>query len=80
MLNSLLYYFDVNNINSFFQSNFCILLRVLKQVNLNVCIFFYSGQVHIISTDNEDNDDNFVAAASPPKIDLRPNTQELDVC
>ncbi|PSN31336.1 DDB1- and CUL4-associated factor 11 [Blattella germanica] len=38
-----------------------------------------SGQVHIVSSDPDDSDDDFVAASSPPKwIDLKPNTKELD--
>lgn len=40
----------------------------------------FSGQVHIISSDRDDSEDEFVAAASPPRMmDLRPNTKELDV-
>jgi hypothetical protein len=46
--------------------------------------FFYlnifSGQVHIISSDRDDSEDEFVAAASPPRMmDSPPNTKELDV-
>ncbi|XP_067004038.1 DDB1- and CUL4-associated factor 11 isoform X1 [Anabrus simplex] len=37
-----------------------------------------SGQVHIISSERDDSDEEFVAAVSPPKIDVRPNTKELD--
>jgi hypothetical protein len=40
----------------------------------------FSGQVHIIASDRGDNEDEFVAAASPPRMmDLPPNTKELDV-
>jgi hypothetical protein len=40
----------------------------------------FSGQVHIIASDRDDSDDEFVAAASPPRMmDLPPNTKELDV-
>lgn len=37
-----------------------------------------SGQIHIISSDRDDSDDDFVAAVSPPKIDTLPNTSNLD--
>jgi hypothetical protein len=44
------------------------------------CLNIFSGQVHIISSDRDDSEDEFVAAASPPRMmDLRPNTKELDV-
>lgn len=38
-----------------------------------------SGEVHIISSGRDDSEDEFVVAASPPRMkDLRPNTKELD--
>ncbi|KAK7788866.1 hypothetical protein R5R35_013446 [Gryllus longicercus] len=37
-----------------------------------------SGQIHIISSDRDDSDDEFVAAVSPPKIETQPNTRKLD--
>ncbi|XP_049827954.1 DDB1- and CUL4-associated factor 11 isoform X2 [Schistocerca gregaria] len=37
-----------------------------------------SGQVHIISSEQDDSDDEFVAAATPPRIDPDPNTKNLD--
>ncbi|XP_063235692.1 DDB1- and CUL4-associated factor 11 isoform X2 [Bacillus rossius redtenbacheri] len=37
-----------------------------------------SGQVHIISSDNEDSEDEFMAAASPPRTEVKPNTENLD--
>ncbi|PNF20119.1 DDB1- and CUL4-associated factor 11 [Cryptotermes secundus] len=38
-----------------------------------------SGQVHIISSNRDDSEDEFVAAASPPRMmDSPPNTKELD--
>lgn len=40
---------------------------------------FCSGQVHIISSDHDESDEDFVAAASPPRIDHVPNTKELQV-
>jgi hypothetical protein len=46
----------------------------------NFFLHIFSGQVHIISSDRDDSEDEFVAAASPPRMmDLRPNTKELDV-
>lgn len=40
----------------------------------------FSGEVHIISSGRDDSEDEFVVAASPPRMkDLRPNTKELDV-
>jgi hypothetical protein len=40
----------------------------------------FSGEVHIITTDRDDSEDEFMVAASPPRMkDLRPNTTELDV-
>ncbi|XP_054274991.1 DDB1- and CUL4-associated factor 11-like isoform X1 [Macrosteles quadrilineatus] len=39
-----------------------------------------SGQVHIISSDHDnDSDEDFVAAASPPQIDHVPNTKNLQM-
>uniref|UniRef100_A0A1B6EKW7 Uncharacterized protein n=1 Tax=Cuerna arida TaxID=1464854 RepID=A0A1B6EKW7_9HEMI len=35
------------------------------------------GQVHIISTNHDDSDEEFVAAASPPRIEHTPNTKNL---
>lgn len=56
-----------------------ILNTVLKDVEkfyLNI----FSGQVHIISSNRDDSEDEFVAAASPPRMmDSPPNTKELDV-
>jgi len=40
----------------------------------------FSGEVHIITSGRDDGEDEFLVAASPPRMkDLRPNTKELDV-
>ena len=53
---------------------------ICKNVFLISFVFLFSGQVHIISSDRDDSDDEFVAAARPPRMtDLQPNTKELDV-
>ena len=50
---------------------------------LNGEIFYlniFSGEVHIITSGRDDGEDEFLVAASPPRMkDLRPNTKELDV-
>lgn len=53
-----------------------------NQTSTIICLdnlIFYSGQVHIISSDHDESDEDFVAAASPPRIDHVPNTKELQV-
>lgn len=38
-----------------------------------------SGQVHVITSDQDESDEDFIAAASPPLIDYSPNTSMIQV-
>lgn len=66
-----------------YQNGFDIFHLQSKKKNIrkfSILIYiFFSGQVHIISSDRDESDDDFVAAASPPRCEMKPNTKELDV-
>lgn len=51
--------------------------RFYRRISVFDC---YSGQLHIISSDHDDSDEEYATNSQPPRITSLPNTSRLDVC